>query len=203
MRTRVLVAAIATTVLSCSDPGDPNGNDETKPASELTILRLSEGSPLLFNPVVSFYAVRGQNREARVFFDDGQGREGDEYLRLRLDAATLVASPDGTEFADGDSVLITIRVLDPARTLFELEPSGLRLNAQDPAELRIRYQRVDGDLNEDGRVDVEDVAIEGTLAIWRQEKPGDPFVRLGTIVLDDLDEAQAALDGFSRYALAY
>lgn len=203
MRARLLVAALAAAVLSCSDSGEPSGNDQSKPPSELTILRLSEGSPLLFNPVVSFYAVRGQNREARVYFENGQGREGDEYLRLRLDAATLVAHPDGTKFADGDSVLITIRVVDPVQTLFELAPSGLQLNPQEPAELRIRYQRADGDLNDDGRVDVEDVALEGSLAIWRQEKLGDPFVRLGTILLDDLDEAQAALVGFSRYALAY
>jgi hypothetical protein len=203
MRARLLVAVLAAAVLSCSDSGEPNSTDQSKPPSELTTLRLSEGSPLLFNPVVSFYAVRGENREARVYFDDGQGREGDEYLRLRLDAATLLAYPDGTKFADGDSVLITIRVVDPAQTLFELEPSGLQLNPQDPAELRIRYQRTDGDLNDDGRVDVEDVALEGSLAVWRQEKLGDPFVRLGTILLDDLNEAEAALVGFSRYALAY
>jgi hypothetical protein len=164
---------------------------------------LSEDSPPLFNPVVSFYAVRGQNSEARIFFDDGQGSEGDEYLRLQFDDATLLAYPDGTEFTDGDSVLITIRLVDPARTLFELEPSGLQLSPQDPAELRIRYQEVNGDLNEDGQVDVEDVELERTLAIWRQEKPGDPFVRLGTILEADIDEVRGTLEGFSRYALAY
>ena len=48
-----------------------------------------------------------------------------------------------------------------------------------------------------------DVAIESKLAIWRQEKLGDPFVRLGMALLADLDEAEATLEGFSRYALAY
>ncbi len=203
MRARLLVAALAVSVLSCSDSGEPSGNDSSKPASELTILRLSEASPPLLNPVVSFYAVRGRNSEARVFFDDGQGHEGDEYLHLRIVEASLLAYPDGTEFAEGDSVLITVRVVDPARTLFELEPSGLRFSPQDPAELRIRYQKADEDLNEDGNVDVEDVELELTLAIWRQETPGDPFDRLGTILLEDLDEAQATLEGFSRYAIAY
>jgi hypothetical protein len=203
MHARLVVAALAVSVLSCSDSGEPSENDSSRPPSELTILRLSEDGPPLFNPVVGFYAVRGQNSEARIFFDDGQGREGDEYLRLRFEAASLLAYPDGTEFADGDSVLITIRVVDPARTLFELEPSGLQLSPQDPAELRIRYQRVDGDLNEDGQVDVEDVELERTLAIWRQEKPGDPFVRIGTILQEDIDEVRGTLEGFSRYALAY
>ena len=203
MHARLLVAALAASVLACSDSGEPNGNDASKLPSELNILRLRGDSPPLFNPVVSFYAVRGQNREARIFFDDGQGREGDEYLRLLLDAGSLLAYPDGTGFAVGDSVLITIRVVDPARPLFELEPSGLRLSPQTPAKLRIRYQRVDGDLNADGKLDVQDVELESTLAIWRQETPGDPFVRLGTILLVDLDEVEATLEGFSRYALAY
>ncbi len=203
MRARLLVAALAAAVLSCSDSSAPSGNDQSKPASELTILRLSEGSPLLFNPVVSFYAVRGQNREARVFFDDGQGRAGDEYLRLLLDGTSLLTYPDGTQFADGDSVLITVRVVDPGRSLFELEPAGLQFSPQFPAKLRIRYQRLDDDLNADGKVDVADVELELTLGIWRQETPGDPFVRLKTTLLNDLDEAEAALDGFSRYALAY
>jgi hypothetical protein len=203
MHARFLVAALAAAALSCSDSGEPNGDDPSKPPSELTILRLSEDSPPLFNPVASFYAVRGQNSEARIFFDDGQGREGDEYLRLRFDDASLLAYPDGTEFAAGDSVLVTIRVVDPARTLFELEPSGLQLSRQDPAELRIRYQGVNDDLNEDGVVDVEDVELERTLAIWRQENPGDPFVRLGTILQEDIDEVRGTLEGFSRYALAY
>jgi hypothetical protein len=203
MHARLLVAALAASVLSCSDSGEPNGDDASKLPSELNILRLSGGTPPLFNPVMSFYAIRGQNREARIFFDDGQGREGDEYLRLLVNDASLLAYPDGTEFADRDSVLITIRVVDPAQSLFELEPSGLRLSPQDPAKLRIRYQRVDRDLNADGKVDIEDLELESTLAIWRQETPGDPFVRLGTVLRADLDEVEATLEGFSRYALAY
>ena len=78
MRARLLVVALVRPpVLSCSDSGEPNGDDASRPASELTILHL-RGDLLHppFNPVVSFYAVRGQNREARVSFDDGQGRAG-------------------------------------------------------------------------------------------------------------------------------
>jgi hypothetical protein len=167
------------------------------------VLRLSEDSPPLINPVVSFYAVRGEDREARVFFSDDQGGEGEEYLRLRVDAPSLLAYPDGTEFVEGDSVLITIRVVDPARLLFELTPTGLQFSAEDPAELKIRYVEADDDLNEDGEVNDEDQDLEQTLAIWRQENPGDPFVRLGTLLADDLDEVEAELQGFSRYALAY
>jgi hypothetical protein len=203
MRARLLIA-VAATALGCSSSGDPNSDtDASKPAEELNVVRLSESSPPLFNPVVSFYAVRGQNSEARIFFDDGQGQPGDEYLRLRIEDVSLLAYPDGARFAEGDSILITVQVVDPAQTLFELQPSGLQFNPLAPAELEIRYQRADGDLNEDGKVDAVDVELETSLAIWRQERPGDPFVRLGTVLQADIDEVRATLDGFSRYALAY
>jgi hypothetical protein len=204
MPLRRLIALSLAFVLACSDSGGPD-DDNTRPPSDLTILRLSENSPPLFNPEVSFYAVKGDNREIRIFFEeeDDPGEAGDEYLRLEIDADALLAYPDGTPFAEDDSVLITIRVVDPARLLFEFEPAGLTFEPDRPAELKIHYDKADDDLDEDGDVDLDDEALELTLAIWRQESEGDPFVRLGSLVIDDLEEIDAELEGFSRYALAY
>ncbi|MFL5516328.1 MAG: hypothetical protein ACJ8DJ_09230, partial [Gemmatimonadales bacterium] len=139
----------------------------------------------------------------RIYFQDTGGGQGEEYLRLRVDAATLLALPDGTPVAQGDSVLIHVRVEDPTEMLFELEPSGLRFNPAAPARLKIHYDHADGDLNDDGLVDASDSTIETRLAIWRQESPGDPFVRLSSVLSLELDEVEADLTGFSRYALAY
>ncbi len=206
MHRRILTTLSLALLLACSDSGGPgDGGGTTKPPSDLTILRLGDASPPLFNPVESFYAVKGDNREVRIFFedDDDPGEAGDEYLRLRVDADALQSYPDGTPFAEDDSVLITVRVVDPARLLFEFEPAGLTFNPAEPAELKIHYDKADDDLDEDGDVDVEDQTLELTLGIWRQENDGDPFVRLGSLLIDDLEEIDAELDGFSRYALAY
>lgn len=201
MRTRtLLVAATLTGLLACSDSSGP---DTSKPPAELTVVRLADNSPPLFNPEVSFYALRGEDREARIFFQNQEGGEGEEYLRLRVNAPSLRALPDGTPIAVGDSVLITVRVVDPKQMLFEMEPSGLTFDPAQPAELKIHYDQAGGDLNDDGSVDTEDDNIENTMAIWRQETPTDPFVRVGTAVVKDLEEAEAELQGFSRYALAY
>ena len=202
---RLLALPLALT-LACSDSGGPDDGDDTiKPPSDLTILRLAENSPPLFNPEVSFYALRGENREAEISFvdDERPGEPGERYLELRVDAEALAARPDGSPVADGDSVLITVRVVDPAQLLFEFEPAGLTFNPSRPAELRIHYDHADDDLDEDGDVDLDDASLELTLGIWRQENDGDPFERLGSLLIDDLEEAEAELQGFSRYALAY
>lgn len=202
MRTRnLLVATALTALLACSDSSGPDGG--SKPPAELNVVRLPDGSPPLFNAETTFYARRGEDREARIFFQDDVGGSGEEYLRLRVDAPSLLARPDGTPFAEDDSILITIRVVDPAQMLFELEPSGLTFSPAEPAELKIHYDQTGGDLDDDGDVDLDDDTIERTMAIWRQESPGDPFVRVGTAVVEDLEEAEAELQGFSRYALAY
>jgi hypothetical protein len=204
MSLRRLIALPFVLALACSDSGGPD-DDDVRPPSDLTILRLSDASPPLFNPVESFYAVRGQNREVRIFFENEErpGEAGEEYLRFSVDNETLLAYPDGTPFVEDDSVLITVRVVDPARLLFEFDPAGLSFDPNRPAELKIHYNHADDDLDEDGDVDIDDEALELTLSIWRQESDGDPFVRLGSLLLDALEEIDAELNGFSRYALAY
>ena len=52
-------------------------------------------------------------------------------------------------------------------------------------------------------MDVDDATLELTIGIWRQENDGDPFERLGSLLVDNLEEVEAELGGFSRYALAY
>ena len=204
MSLRRLIALPFVLALACSDSGGPD-DDDVRPPSDLTILRLSDASPPLFNPVESFYAVRGQNREVRIFFENEErpGEAGEEYLRFSVDNETLLDYPDGTPFVEDDSVLITVRVVDPARLLFEFDPAGLSFDPNRPAELKIHYNHADDDLDEDGDVDIDDEALELTLSIWRQESDGDPFVRLGSLLLDALEEIDAELNGFSRYALAY
>jgi hypothetical protein len=198
---RLLLAALAGAVGSCSDAATPN--DDTKPPSELNVVHVAPSSTPLFNASDSFYAKRGEDREVRIFFQDSSGGQGEEYLRLRVDAGSLLTMPDGTPILPGDSVLIHVRVVDPTEMLFELEPSGLSFSPLTPARLTIHYSHAAGDFNHDGVANTLDDVIEGTLAIWRQENPGDPFVRLTSVLTVDTEEAEAALTGFSRYALAY
>jgi hypothetical protein len=199
----LLLAAWAGAAASCSDSSSPPDDGGSKPPSELSVVHVAPTSTPLFNTTVSFYAKRGENREGSLSFQDALGGEGEEYVRLRIDANTLLALPNGDAIVPGDSVLITLSVVDQTEMLFDLQPTGLKFSPADPAELKIHYDHANGDINDDGVSNSLDDALERTLAIWRQENPGDPFVRLTSVLTIETDEATADLTGFSRYALAY
>lgn len=183
------------------------GSDGTGPGElpegELTILRLAANAPPFESSTVSFFAKKGENREGRIFFLDEDGKRGEEFARLKVDGPSLLTRPDGTPFVTGDSILITMRVVNPAQVLIELEPAGLLFSPLKPAELRLDYEFADEDFDEDGDVDDRDRDLEPTFAIWRQLVPGAVFVRLGSVKIEDLREIEAKLNGFSRYAIAY
>lgn len=186
---------------ACSDSTAPGAT--TRDPTELNVIRLAAAAPPLFNPVDSFYAKKGEDRELRIYFQDEVGGAGEEFLRLSVSAPSLLARPDGTPFQTGDSVLIKVSVADPGRILFDMEPAGLTFDPTRPAELKIQYVHADQDFNEDGSVNLADEQIKHTLSIWRQETPADPFVRLGSVNEETLEEMSANILGFTRYAIAY
>jgi hypothetical protein len=196
----LLAIALGTAMVACSDSTSPN---TIRDPGDLNVIRLAQTSPPLFNAVDSFYAKKGEDRELRIYFQDEVGGSGEEFLRLSVPAPSLLASADGTPFLQGDSVLITVRVVDPTEVMFDMEPSGLRFDPTRPAELKIHYSHADDDFNEDGSIDAADDQVKSALAIWRQETPVSPFIRLGSVNIESLEEMDADLLGFTRYAIAY
>ena len=188
---------------SAPDPSAPSQPGDVKLSADLGIVRRSGAINGFVDTVVTFYAVRGQEREGKIFFLAPDGGIGEEFVRLKIGSATLLARPDGSPVAQGDSVLITMRVVDPALLLVEFQPSGLQFNPAEPAEMEMRYGEADDDLNGDGHHDSEDEALISSLGIWRQELPGLPFVRLSSSLFTSLTSCDAKINGFTRYALAY
>lgn len=196
--------ALAAALAACTDSGAP-GDGGVKPPGDLTIIRLPASSPPIYNPVDSFYALKGEDRELRIYFMEAvdDTSQGEEYLRFRVDAGSLLRRPDGTLIQVGDSVLITVRVIDPAQIYFEFEPSGLTFNPALPAQLKIEYAETGGDLDDDGDVDTDDDDIEQVIDLWKQEQAGQDFLKLGAVTIEELDEIEADILGFTRYAIAY
>jgi hypothetical protein len=195
--------ALAAIVLGAGSCADESTSPTEKPPAELNILRLPAGHPPFERTSVSFWARANQSREGKIYFLNASGQRGEEFAQLKIDSGSLLARPDGTPFASSDSILITMTVVDPNRVLVELQPAGLRFRSDKPAELKLDYGEADDDYDDDGDIDGDDSQVEQQFAIWRQEKAGEAFVKLGSVKVEDLKEVEAKLVSFSRYAIAY
>lgn len=202
IRTLAARAAALALALAACDGGSPTQErpvDET----ELTFVRFADGTLPLEAASVSFWAVRGRDREGVIRYVPAPGEEeGEEFLAFKVPGGALLRRPDGAPFAAGDSVRITIRVVDPGLFLFEFEPAGLRFDARSPARLEVSYREADRDYDGDGDEDGSDDDFERELSFWRQERPGQPWFPVSTLRIEDLEEVEADITGFTRYAVA-
>ena len=189
-----LLAALVSlpTLAACGD--DPTGQRPV-PGDQLVFLRAAENAPPLATTEVSFWATKGEDSEVEIRYANGA-----ECLEFRVRDDALLRRPDGSTIAEGDSVRITVRVLDPSRFIFEFLPAGLVFDRREPAELRISYKYADRDFDDDGVIDDDDTDFD--FAIWRQERDNQPWFPVGTARLKDLEELRAEISGFTRYAAA-
>lgn len=187
---------------ACGDSSSPG--DEIRQPGDLTILRMAEDAPAPATLDTTFTAVRGENSELRIDYEPRPGEtSGEEFLRFRLDDESLVNDASGNPIPLGGTIDIRVRIVDPARLEFEFQPAGLRFNPAEPAELRIRYAHADDDFDDDGDVDEDDDRIELQLSLWRQETVGDPWVKIGSVVFEELEDVEGEIFGFTRYSIAF
>lgn len=197
-------ALIAGALGACASDGPTVVDPDVRLADAMHFLRPSINTPPLANPVVAFYAKRGQDREVFMYYRPKAGTtDSTLFMRFKVPGASLDRRPDGSAFQQGDSVLITIRATDPSRMVLDFQPSGLRFAASTPAELKIDFGEADRDLDGDGEVDAEDISHELSLSIWKQEAPGLPWIRLASYVDFSSDKVEAKLLGFTGYAISY
>lgn len=195
----LLLAALG---VACGDGG--TGPDAGVPESSLTFLRPGATAPALTRTTATFWAKRGEDREVSLYYAPRPGEsDSSRFLEFEVPAGALERHPDGRAFAVGDSVLISVRLADAATLKVEFQPAGLRFSPRTPAHLEIEFGEADDDLDRDGDVDANDQRIETRLSIWRQEQPGQPWFRQGSVVVEDLDEIESDVFGFSAFAVAY
>ena len=199
IRREVTLASLLGAALMVACGGDSTApNTVVKPASDLHFLQLSASAPALQATTVSFYAKKGEDREARVQFQNGA-----DYLRFRVFGNSLLQRPDGSEFVQGDSILITITVTDPKKLQADFQPAGLKFSPSAPARLQFEFGECDGDINGDGVVDATDTALLPLISTWRQETTDAPWIKVTSTVEANISEVQAFITGFTGYALAY
>ncbi len=176
----------------------------TVPESSLTFLRPAAGAPRIPRRRVSFWAVNGETREATILYQKQPGQPAaSKLVRLKVDKRSLVNRPDGTPIAPGDSILITMTLVDSLRLIVDFQPQGLVFAPSRPARATYWYLEADHDFNFDGVVNAADAALESTFRIWGQELPGDPWSDLESVARPGSDQVEARVPGFTRYAVSY
>lgn len=197
---RVLVALTGAVLLACSDSAGPT----TVPDAALHIIRQAATAPALAATQASFWAKVGEGRELRLPY---KGRtptdSGEEFLRFEVPGDGLLRKPDGSAFQAGDSILITITIVDSSRFLFRFEPSGLQFNPAQPARLKVYYYEANPDFNGDGIVNAADTTIEHQLDVWGRESASGPWFQNGSVKFEELEEIDANLLSFTEYAIAW
>jgi len=206
----ILPAAVALVAVACSDSSISSGGGT--PPAELSYLRLAPTAPPLCADSTGAWFAKdpnGQDQEIALQFPesgnlaDCPAGSKEDFLRLKLNKLSLLRRPDGTLISNGDSIFISVKWVGNDSILFELRPSGLQFDPAVPAVLKIEYGEAGPDLNRDGSIDGADDVVEDKLDIWRQERLGDPFFQVGTGKIEETNEIEAKLNGFSRFALAY
>jgi hypothetical protein len=165
----------------------------TIPESQLHFLQPDPNAPPLATLSVSFYAVPDADREAILWYHAVPGSQDSVKLaRIRVPKRSVTAP-----------TLITLSVSDPERLIIDLQPSGLVFAPNRPAKLTLWYLEADHDLNGDGVINGDDLAIEKLLGIWKQENPGDPWGSLASRLNLVGDQLETEIPGFTRYAISY
>jgi hypothetical protein len=203
----VLILLLALSAGCGTDPGAAGGTgatDSTVAQDSLHFLRAATTAPPLADRHLSFWAVRGENREIRLMYRPAGGQtDSVEFARFRVDAKSLLSDSAGRPIPQGDSLLITLGIVDSLRLIVEFQPSGLVFNPSRPARLWLKFGEADPDLNGDQVVNAADAALVASLAIWKQEHPGDPWQLVQSLRDMQALEVEADIPGFTRFAVAY
>ena len=201
-RTMVGIVAVAIAV-ACSDAAAPLPPPPV-PSSDLHFVLQDTLAPPLYTDSAAFYAVAGHDREVRLFYRGASPADsGEEFLRFEVPAGALLRRPDGTSFQPGDSIRITVRVLDRRKFLFEFLPTGLQFSSADPARLKIEYHHADHDYDGDGVVTAADSTIQTKLDIWQRTPPDTLWTKLGALNAEELEELEGKIQHFTDHALAW
>jgi hypothetical protein len=188
--------------LSCDSDG-PTA-PESRTSDELNFLHVAAGTPPLSATQVNFYAVKGRATGIDVYFHATAGSTDSlKLLGFHVGPNALDRRPDGTTIAQGDSVLISLTVIDPYHLVVDFQPAGLKFSPADLPTLSLSWSACGNDLNYDGRIDANDDLVVNKLDIWRKESASLPWFKQDGVISKDAREVTTGIPGFTGYALAF
>ncbi|HKA59020.1 MAG TPA: hypothetical protein VKD28_10430 [Gemmatimonadales bacterium] len=196
---RFLLVCSALGLLAC---GDSSGPPSSVPDAQLHVIVQDTAAPALDSTVARFWAKVGEGRGLRIGYQP-PADTGEDFVRFEVPGDGLLRHPDGSSFQPGDSIQITLTVVDPTRFLVRFEPAGLQFSSKHPARLKFHYLHADHDFDGNGVINAADSTIEHTLDLWRREIGTSVWFRVGSVKFEALQEIDANILSFSEYAIAW
>ena len=195
---------VSVTLAACSSSSAPQ-MPTVKLAAQLHITLESATAKPLLAKQASFWPKVGEDRVVRLFYQGATAVDtGALLLEFEVPPDGLYRRPDGSAFQPGDSILVTVTVVDTTRFLFVFQPAGLQFNPSNPARLKIEFANANHDFNGDGVIDARDAAIEAdSLGVWRRDPPDTLWYRQFAIKFQLPEELDAIVSSFSQYAVAW
>ena len=194
---RLIIAAMAMVTASCAEDVAAPSPRALLLTGEPTFYRFDATAFAHAPREAGFWAVKGERRQLVLRYTDTNS----EFMRFDVGGESLSRRPDGTVIQDGDSVFISVRVDPAGDMIFRFSPSGLKFESSDPARLIVNYARSNPDINRNGSVGLDDVLAELTAAIWKQELPLLPWLKLPTLNLSG-DIARTDVHDFTGFGMA-
>jgi hypothetical protein len=171
-------------------PQTENSVDQQVPdgaQQSISFVRHDEDRPSLSRHSISFWAVRGETRTATLGYADGT-----PMVTLTIPHDALRRDASGRRIARGDSIQITMTLLDRKRFAVRFEPAGLRFDEQSPAVVAFNLTRA-----------ARKALTSGALSMWKQETPDSEWTLVPSLVDRSTRTLTARIDGFTVYALSY
>ena len=155
-----------------------------------TVSQSSAESPPLETYELSFWAKRGNTRTAEIHYMADDPNDTNRFLSFHVPSKALLLRPDGTPFAKGDSVLISIRI-DQSEYVVEFGPSGLVFDETEPAELEVWYGGAQGEVPQE------------QLGLWHQQEAGLLWFPIVSHHDEELRWFKTNVFHFSTYAVSW
>ncbi|HXT17191.1 MAG TPA: hypothetical protein VN706_16255 [Gemmatimonadaceae bacterium] len=169
-------------------------------------LNIASTAPSIANPVITFTATKGRDTVVKMYFRaraSGHGHDSTVFAAFKVPAKALAYRPDGTPILDGQSVTITMTLVDSVHGIIDFQPSGLRFSTKNPATLRISFADDDPDLNQDGTVNAVDLALAANLHMICRESPDSQWFRIPSTLFPETGEVEGIIYGFSGYSIEF
>jgi hypothetical protein len=182
----LLIAAACGQELRLTVPSPPDA-ELSRQVVPLRFVHRDGQAPPFARETLELRAVAGSSGEVVARFVDGS-----PVATFRLLSGSLEGARLGDRLIQsGDSVVITMRLVDGARYMVDLQPSGIVFNPESPAELVFHYRHA------------SQAARNGKLAVWKQEREGSPWQHLGGSNDPESRSFHVEVDGFTRFAMSH